>query len=62
VDNAEEEGNWCIVDVIEVEDFEGGRMYESRERILQFIAKATPIHSLPAIREPKFLQVTEREL
>ena len=53
-----EEGNWCISDVYEVEDFEGGRMYESRERILQFTAKATPIHS----EEREFLQVTEREL
>ena len=41
-------------------------MYESRERILQFTTKGTPIHSdatpSPFSGEREFLQVTEREL
>jgi hypothetical protein len=45
VDNAEDI-NRHIDDSPEGEGFQGGRMYDIRERILQFTAEAIPIPSL----------------
>jgi hypothetical protein len=40
--DTEEEHNWHA-DSVEVEGFKGGRMYNSRERVLQFAAEVIPI-------------------
>jgi hypothetical protein len=60
VDNAKEEGNWHIDDFPEAEGVKGGRMYDIRERILQFTAEAIPTPRLRH-RNGETLQTTERE-